>query len=384
MRLATFFYAVSTLSTVTTAQSFISSTAISSNAQIARALTSLYPNPSIALLAPPYWWWQSGSTIDALLTYFHVSGDASYSALLGNTILSQTTGTRDFMTPDATGNDDQAWWGLAAMSAAEYGLPQAGPLPWIEYARNVFNTQKARWRTDRCNGGLKWKINPNDPNGGYNYRSTISNGLFFQLAARIARYANDADAQAWAEKSYDWTAGVGLIDGSFNVYDGTDDAKGPNGCVDVNHDMWSYNTGVFLYGAAVMADKTGDAKWADRTRGFLSAARRNFVKDGRLFEAICEGRGSCNTDQVSFKGTLARWMGGAAVLRADLRGEIADVLGSAANAISGGWNAGLGVMDQFTALEVVDGLVGAGGGVGAPGRVGAMKKRRSIAGRIWI
>lgn len=321
----------------------------------------------------------------------HTTGDSQYNALLSNTLVSQVTGTNDFMTPDATGNDDQAWWGLAAMSAAEYGLPAAsGALPWIEYARNVFNTQKARWNTERCNGGLKWKINPNDPNGGYNYRSTISNGLFFQLAARLARFTGDQEARTWAEKSYDWVAGVGLIDGDFNVYDGTDDAKG-TGCVDVNHNMWSYNTATFLYGSAVMSSLAGaDAKWADRTKGFLAAAQRNFVKDGRLFETICEGAGNCNTDQVSFKGVLARWMGATAVLMSDLRGGVADTMGGAANAVTTGWNGGMNAMEQFTTLEIVDALIGAGGGVGLPGKGAGVAKRevmrrgRNVAGRIHL
>ena len=372
---------LTSLPILTTAQSFISSSPISAS-QIAAALTKEYPNPSIGLLAQPYYWWQSGSTLDALLTYFHTTGDASYNSLVSNTLLSQTTGTNDFMTADATGNDDQAWWGLAAISAAEYGLPQAGPIAWIDLAKNVFNDQKGRWQTARCNGGLKWKINPAD--AGYTYRSTISNGLFFQLAARIARFTNDADAQAWAEKSYDWTVSVGLIDGDFNVYDGTDDSKG-TGCVDVNHDQWSYNTGTFIYGAAVMAAKTGDAKWTQRTQGFITAAQRNFVKDGALFEKQCQGAsGGCNTDQVSFKGTLARWMGDAAVILPVVRQSVVGILGAASNSVSGGWSAGLPIMDQFTALEVVDGLVAAGGSVAAPAVTASGAKRRSVAGRLWM
>jgi mannan endo-1,6-alpha-mannosidase len=378
-------FAAATLSSISSAQSFISSNPISA-ASIASSLTASYPNPSIALLPQPYWWWQSGSSIDALLNYFHTTGDTKYNALLSNTMLSQTTGTNDFMTPDATGNDDQAWWGLAAMSAAEYGLPPAqGALPWIEYARNVFNTQKGRWRTDRCNGGLKWKINENDPAGGWNYRSTISNGLFFQLAARIARFTTDADALSWAEKSYDWITSVGLVDGQFNVFDGTDDAKG-TGCIDVNHSQWSYNAGVMLYGAAVMAEKTGAQVWKDRAQGFLTAARRNFIKDGKLFESICDGDGSCNTDQVSFKGVLARWMGNTATLLPDKRAEVTEVMGGVSDAVTKDWSAGQGVMQHFTALEVIDALVNAGGGIAAPGKAEAVKARRarrSIAGRIW-
>ncbi|KAF2730907.1 glycoside hydrolase, partial [Polyplosphaeria fusca] len=283
-----------------------------SAARVAAHIKSLYQNPNLAMLPPPSWWWISGSTVDGMITYAHVTGDTQYNALMASTILSQATSTNDFMTPDATGNDDQAWWALAALSAAEYGVPNPGGPSFLSLAQNVFNEQKGRWDSARCNGGIKWKIQPND--GGYHYKSTISNGLFFQLAARLARFTGSADARAWAEKAYDWTAGVGLIDGQFNVYDGTDDAKG-SGCVDVNHDQWSYNAAVFLYGAAVMADVTGDAKWMSRTKGLFQGINRVFVKDGAFWEQKCEGAGSCNTDQQSFKGPLARWMGATATLR---------------------------------------------------------------------
>ncbi|KAF2469144.1 glycoside hydrolase [Lindgomyces ingoldianus] len=349
----------------------------SSASTIASSIVSMYPNKALALLSPPSWWWQSGLTLDGLTTYYHTTGDAQYNDLIARTLQSQATGSNDFMTPDATGNDDQAWWALAAMSAAEYGIPSpAGSPSFLAIAQNVFNEQKSRWDNARCNGGMKWKINPSDD--GYHYKSTISNGLFFQLAARIARFTGDADAASWASKSYDWVVSVGLIDGSYNVFDGTDDAKG-TGCVDVNHDLWSYNTGVFLYGAAVMADKTGDAKWSDRAKGFLGAAEKSFVRNGGLFEQKCEGDGSCNTDQKSFKAALARWMGASATLLPELAGDVQKIIGQAARAVSGGWTQSWGPGEQLAALDMVDAVM-CGVGQGAPGkpRVGKRKIGRAF------
>jgi mannan endo-1,6-alpha-mannosidase len=373
---------VATTSLVSAQMSFISVNKIAA-VQIARSLTASFPNPSIALVAPPYWWWQSGSIIDGLLTYSHVTGDKLYNDLLANTMLSQKSGSNDFMTPDATGNDDQAWWGLAAMSAAEYGLPNVPGQPtWLDLARNVFNTQKGRWRTDRCNGGLKWKINPSDP--GFTYRSTISNGLFFQLAARLARFTNDADTLSWATKSYDWSVSVGLVSSQFDVFDGTDDSKGVNGCVDVNHDQWSYNTAAFLYGAAVMAAHTKEQIWMDRTNGFIGAAQRNFIKNEQFFEKFCQGSSSgCNTDQTSFKAVLARWMGTTATILPATKGTIAGVMGGAVKVVDQGWNAGMGVMEQFMALEIVDALSSSVGSTGLPA-VLAVRRKRSVAGRVWM
>ncbi|KAF2247343.1 glycoside hydrolase family 76 protein [Trematosphaeria pertusa] len=361
---------------------------------MAQAVKAVYPNQNLALLPQPYWWWESGSTVDALLTYAEATGDKQYETLLSSTIMNQATGTNDFMTPDATGNDDQAWWALAALTAAENDVPvPSGGVPWLTLAQNVFNQQKARWDTTRCNGGMKWKINVGDGTDGYHYKSSIANGLFFQLAARLAKLSNDADALSWAEKAYDWVTSVGLIDGEFNVFDGTDDAKGENGCVDVNHDQWSYNVGVFLHGSAVLAAHTSDAKWLDRTKGFVASTQRTFVRDGALFEEKCEGDGSCNTDQVSFKGTLARWLGGTAVVLPELKVQIANLMGANAAKVQGGWSAGLAAMDQFTGLEVVDAAVRARGeqrvaeegmiGMSRSGKREVEKRGRSVAGRVW-
>ncbi|KAF2010587.1 glycoside hydrolase family 76 protein [Aaosphaeria arxii CBS 175.79] len=305
--------------------------------EIANVLLSKLPSQSQVLLPKPFWWWQSGTVVDSLLTLSHTTNTTTHNALITTTLLSQATGSNDFMTPDATGNDDQAWWSLAALSAAEYNLPSPS-IPWNNLASNVFAAQKSRWDDTRCKGGIKWKIKPEDD--GWHYKSTIANGLFFQLAARLGRYGNDGDALAWAEKSYDWTVSVGLISPEFDVFDGTDDAKGEGGCVDVNHDMWSYNVGVFLYGAAVMAEKTGEERWRKRARGFLDSAKRNFVKDGRLFEGKCDGDGSCDNDQVSFKAQLARWLGATAVILPELRGDVVEMLGQIAEGEMGESEAG--------------------------------------------
>lgn len=90
------------------------------------------------------------------------------------------------------GNDDQAFWALAVLSAEEYGLPfPAGQrvARWIDLAIAVWDTQVARWNMESCNGGLKWQIF--ESNKGYNYRNSISNGGFIQISARLARYTGN-------------------------------------------------------------------------------------------------------------------------------------------------------------------------------------------------
>lgn len=358
---------------------------IATAAQIAQTIRITFPNPSVALVPGPYYWWQSGIVNDALFTYGSATGDKQYEDLSKNTLYNQATGANDFMMPDAHGNDDQAWWALAALTAAENAVPvPEGSPTFLSMAQNVFNEQKARWDTTTCGGGMKFKINPGE--GGYNYKSSIANGLFFQLAARLAKFTGDSDALSWAEKSYDWIVSTGLIDGNFNVYDGTDDSRG---CVDLNHDQWSYNGGVFLYGAAVMASQSSDSKWRDRTMGLLNAAQRNFVRNDALFETICEGEGSCNTDQVSFKGILARWIGATAVVFPGVKGPVVALLSGISRQTQAVWNPSLNPMEHYVALEVVDAAVRANGGaaavygmIGANNNVAKLARSRSIAGRI--
>lgn len=62
-------------------------------------------------------------------------------------------------------------------------------------------------------------------------------------------YTGNQDYLDWAEQTWDWSRSVDMVSDSFEVFDGTDDTKG---CIDMNHIQWSYNAGVYLYGAAVM------------------------------------------------------------------------------------------------------------------------------------
>lgn len=62
----------------------------------------------------------------SLINYWAYTGDAQYNDLVTQGILHQTGPNNDFMTPNqtkTTGNDDQAFWGMAAMTAAETVFP---------------------------------------------------------------------------------------------------------------------------------------------------------------------------------------------------------------------------------------------------------------------
>lgn len=203
-------------------------------------------------LPAPYYWWEAGAMFGALIDYWYYTNDTTYNDVVTQGMLFQAGPDNDYMTPNQTkteGNDDQGFWGMAAMAAAEQKFPDppAGKAQWLALAQGVFNTQAARWDTQFCNGGLRWQIFTF--NTGYDYKNSISNGCFFNLGARLALYTgNDTYAQ-WAEKTFNWTAAVGMMDSNYHFYDGAH--TGLN-CSDINKLQWTYNPGVYLLGAATM------------------------------------------------------------------------------------------------------------------------------------
>ena len=203
-------------------------------------------------LPQPYYWWEAGAMFGSLIDYWYYTGDTTYNDVVTEALLWQVGPNQDFMPPNQTkdeGNDDQSFWGMAALTAAEVNFPNPPPdqPQWLALAQAVFNTQAARWDETTCGGGLRWQIFTF--NSGYNYKNAISNGAFFATAARLGRYTGNSSYVEWAERAWDWVASVGLMDDSYHFFDGTDDTIN---CTSVNHIQWSYNAGIYLLGAATM------------------------------------------------------------------------------------------------------------------------------------
>lgn len=203
-------------------------------------------------LPDPYYWWECGAMFNAFIDYWYYTGDDQYNAITRQAMQHQIGSYNAFMPDNQTktlGNDDQAFWGLAAMSATENKLPDLtdGSPSWLALAQAVFNTQKGRWDTTTCGGGLKWQIFPF--NNGYNYKNTISNGCFFNIAARLYKYLGNDTYGDWAEKAWDWELSVGLHNSENHFFDGTDDKLN---CTSLNRIQWTYNAGVHMAGAAAM------------------------------------------------------------------------------------------------------------------------------------
>lgn len=305
-----------------------------------------------------------------LIDYWHYTGDESYVNSTKEALLFQTGPENNYMDHNWTaslGNDDQAFWGLSAMLAAETVFPDPpadDPKQWLALAQAVFNTQAAPDRhDDTCGGGLRWQIPTY--NNGYNYKNSmsipfrvqpppfcyepgkltietaISNACFFNMGSRLARYTSNSSYYSWAWDTYSWMKDMQYIDAEYNVHDG---AHVESNCTDINRAQFSYNSGMLLQGAAFMYNYTAEqtdnetmstteaAFWESEVRSLLNGTIRNFFPDNIAKEPACEDVGTCTSDMYSFKGYVARWMAVTAQLAPFTRDTIMSTLQTSAQA----------------------------------------------------
>lgn len=139
----------------------------------------------------PYFWWESGALMGTLMDYYYYTGDDTYNDIVIQGMMWQASPTNDFMPQNQTtdlGNDDQDFWGFAAMTAAEYRFPNPPSTQpqWLELAQGVWNSQQLRWNPQTCAGGLNWQIY--SFNLGYDYKNSPANAGFINMGARLYAY----------------------------------------------------------------------------------------------------------------------------------------------------------------------------------------------------
>ncbi|RFU30346.1 hypothetical protein B7463_g5993, partial [Scytalidium lignicola] len=321
-------------------------------------------------LPDPYYWWEAGAMFGSMVNYWYLTGDTTYNDVTTQALLFQVGDDNNYMPTNQTkteGNDDQGFWAMAVMLAAEVNFPNPpkDKPQWLSLAQAVFNTQAARWDSDNCNGGLRWQIFTF--NAGYNYKNSISNGCFFNLASRLALYTGNQTYADWAERTWQWMEGVGLITPELFVFDG---ARVTDNCTEKDRNRWSYNHGIYLNGAAALYKYTnGSETWKQRVSQMVESSNIFFNND-IMYEG-CEPSGKCNVDQRSFKAYLSRWMASAAKLAPFVHDAIMTKLATSAIAAvktctggnsgnqcgirwtSGQFDGSTGVGEQMAALEIV-------------------------------
>ncbi|KAB8292960.1 hypothetical protein EYC80_007324 [Monilinia laxa] len=315
-------------------------------------------------LPDPYYWWEAGAMFGIMVDYWYYTGDTTYNAEVKEALLHQAGDSYDFMPLNQTkteGNDDQGFWGMAAMSAAEanFDNPESGTPGWLAMAQAVFNDMASRWDDSTCGGGLRWQIFTF--NSGYNYKNSIANGCFFNLGARLARYTGNSTYADWASRIFAWEQSIGLIGDGYEVYDGSSDT---DNCSSVDHVQWTYNAGIYLFGAAMMYNYTnGSSLWETRTTGLLNASSV-FFKDNVMYEAACEEIAvGCDTDEQTFKAYLSRWMAATTKVAPFTEPTIMNYIKTSAQAAAqqcDGGASGRACGEHWTAGSTYDGKYGVG------------------------
>ncbi|KAL1882092.1 hypothetical protein VTK73DRAFT_2501 [Phialemonium thermophilum] len=337
------------------------------------------PGGTPGLIPPPYYWWEGGALMGALIDYWYYTGDTAFNDMAMEGLLFQVGPNNDYMPPNQTmteGNDDQGFWGMAVMSAAEYNFPNPpqGKPQWLALAQAVFNTQVARWDEKDCGGGLRWQIFT--WNKGFDYKNSISQACFFNVASRLALYTGNQSYAEWADRTWDWMEQTGLLDSAkYYIYDGMHIEN----CSSITPYQWTYNAGAFLLGAAAMynhssSNATDREKWRERVDGLLNGTSVFFTGPNRdiMTEVACEPVNRCNLDEQSFKAYLSRWMAATTkwapwtaqkvkpLLAASARAAVAQCTGGDNGRMcglrwtdNGKWDGSSGVGQQMAAMEVV-------------------------------
>lgn len=328
---------------------------------------------TIGMFQEPYYWWEAGGVWGSMIDYWFITGNDTYVNLTKEAMIYQAGDDWNYIPLNQStveGNDDQAFWGIAAISAAERNFPNPSSKEpqWLYLAQAVFNTMASRWDTQSCGGGLRWQIF--SWNNGYDYKNSVSNAALFHIAARLARYTGNQTYVDWAVKVFDWMESINLVtveDPWSFVYDG---AEITNNCSDIVKYQWTYNQGLVLSGCAYLAAYTNETLWTNRTMGFMESSQV-FFNNSVLYEAACQGGYNCNNDQRSFRAYFARFMGLTAQLVPETQSQIMSWMNTsalaAAQSCSGGtdghtcginwsydgWDGWYGLGEQIDALEVI-------------------------------
>jgi mannan endo-1,6-alpha-mannosidase len=340
---------------------------------------------TIGMFVPPYYWWHAGAAWNAMIEYWHITGNSTFNNITFEAMKAQRGDKYNLMVRNyssSEGNDDQGVWAMTMMTAAERNFTNPDDdYGWLYVAQGAFNSMADRWDTQVCDGGLHWQIF--QWNSGYDYKNAIANGALFNLASRLYRYTGNTTYLEWAEKIWTWSEKVKIIDGG-HVYDGI---HLPN-CSDRSPYLWTYNSGIYMSGAASIYNATmlrngtnatlEASVWMNRTYQLWNADIMKGIFFGGnqsniMVEIACQQVTiTCNQDQRTFKGIYSSLLGQTAQMMPSLAGSILSYLRpsayAAARTCSGGfdghtcsinWLTGeynvsyIGLGEQLSALEVI-------------------------------
>ena len=132
----------------------------------------------------------------AMIDYWVYTGDDSYNEVVAQALAFQGGENKDFFPQNQTfdeGNDDQAFWAMAALTAAEMKFEDPpktavnSDISWIGLTQAVFNQQWEAVDNNTCGGGLRWAKSFSGT--GWDQKTAITNFGFINFAARLGTLA---------------------------------------------------------------------------------------------------------------------------------------------------------------------------------------------------
>jgi predicted alpha-1,6-mannanase (GH76 family) len=231
-------------------------------------------------------WWNAANSTYVLIDFSIRTGSETYLDEIDNTFEKHKAG--EFLNEFY---DDEGWWGLTWVHA--YDL--TGDTKYLEMAKVIFEDMTTGW-DDVCGGGVWWKKDRQ-------YKNAIPNELFLQLAAKLYNRTEDPVYLDWAERTWTWFKGTGMINQVNLINDGLRDCEN-------NLDItWTYNQGVILGGLVELYKATGDEALLQQAEMIADAALEYLVDEVGVLREPCELSSNCGNDGPQFKGIFMRNLG---------------------------------------------------------------------------
>ena len=210
--------------------------------------------------------------------------------------------------PDA--DQTRRWWATAAYygyrAYDDSGLLANAVATWNHVTQYVITAADASAGSiatkdfaiaGTCNGktmagGVFWRPTDDDTN-----INSITTGLYIALSAFLAEATGDASYTDAAILSANWIRNQNLN----TDYLVLDTVQGNDCSTSPATELFTYNSGKYIEGLAVLAAVTGDSQWSDLYTNIVNAAVKTTVWEGAN-GVITEGADTtANNDGVGFK-----------------------------------------------------------------------------------
>ncbi|KAE9396273.1 endo-1,6-alpha-mannosidase [Gymnopus androsaceus JB14] len=253
-------------------------------------------------------YWQAGNVFSAMANFDHLAGTTEYEDVV---IDGLTTAFSLFTDFDQFGfNDDAMWWATAAYYAFRaYGNEDAlsmATATWTHVSEYVVSVADAASGTqpnkdfpiagtcfgESMAGGVFWQ-----PTADGTAINSITTGLYVTLSAFLAETTGNDTYTNASILSAQWIQNLqinpdGIV---LDTVDGEACTRSPS------TELFTYNSGKYLEGLAVLADVTGDDSWTTLMTDIAAAAIKSTVWEGSD-GIITEGASpTANNDAVGFK-----------------------------------------------------------------------------------